>query len=164
MKKKIYRLKTKKIFSFCLNKICILLLFCFLLSSCTYRSFDEPRNSTNAASSASRMSDFDKQVKAMKTADFNYIFAFRRKDSGVFTSEDKQFIKANSHYATNRFTLTKDEKVIVAGSNFEFSEENLNALRENFDVEDFSKPTEELEKLKKVQENSNVNTKVNQNK
>lgn len=162
MKKKIYRLKIRKIFSFCLDKISILLLVSVLFSACTYRSFDEPKSNVNSASSVNKISDFDREVKAMKTADFDYIFAFRRKDGGVFTSEDKQFIKANSHYATNRFTLTKDEKVIVAGSNFEFSEENLNALRENFDVEDFSKPPEELEKKK--QQNINLNTKENQNK
>lgn len=156
--KKIYHLKIKKIFNLCCNKIGILLLLCILFSTCTYRSFDEPKNDTKT-DSAKEMSDFQRQLKAMRTADFDYIFAFRRKDGGIFTSEDKQFIKENSHYATNRFTLTKDEKAILAGSNFEFSEENLEALKERFEIEDFSKPAEVLEKKKKAQEEFNMNLK-----
>ncbi len=167
--KKIYHLKIRQVSKLNLSKLGILFILSVLLSSCTYRSFDEPKSSVNAAKN---MSELEKEVKAMKTANFDYIFTFKRMDDEVFTSEDKQFIKANSHYATNRFTLTKDEKVIVAGSNFAFSQENLDALQDRFKMESFSKPPEELEKKVKEQEgsninanaNANINTNINQNK
>lgn len=164
MRKKIYRLKIKQVSKFGLSKFGILFILSVLLSSCTYRSFDEPKSNINAVDAAKNMSELEKEVEAMKTADFDYIFTFKRMDDGVFTSEDKQFIKANSHFATNRFTLTKDEKVIVAGSNFAFSQENLDALQDRFKMESFSKPPEELEKQMNEQEKSNNNTNINQNK
>lgn len=163
--KKIYRLKIKKVFSLCDNRIGILFLLCFLVSNCTYRSFDEPKSNVNSAS-AKKISDFDRELKAMRTADFDYIFALKRKDGKSFDSDDKAFVKENKHYAANRFIFVDDQKILFVGSNFEFSEENLNALQERFDVEDYSKPAEELEKIKqrKELENSNINTKENQNK
>ena len=76
----------------------------------------------------------------MKTAGFDHIFVFRRKDGGVLDGEDKVYVKANSPAATNRFILSDDDKAVIAGSGFEFPTENLAALRKRFDVEDFSAP------------------------
>ncbi len=126
-------------------------VLCALFPACTYRSFDEPNSNANS-NSTKELTEFEREIKSLKTADFDYIFAFKRKDGEAFTSEDKKFIKDNSHYATNRFTLAKDEKTIFAGSNFEFSEDNMKALRERFEVEDYSKPPEVLEKIKKEKE------------
>ncbi len=159
--KKIYRRKTKKIFSRDCSKIVVLFLFCVLLSSCTYRSFDAPKNDVNVGS-AKKMSDFDRELKAMRTAEFDYIFALRRKDGKPFDSKDKAFVRNNKHYAANRFIFVDDQKVLFVGSNFEFPEESLNALRERFEIEDYSKPPEVLEKQK--QENLNANIKVDRNK
>ena len=76
----------------------------------------------------------------MKTAGFDYIFVFRRKDGGVFDAEDKTYLKANSPAVTNRFILSDDDKAVIAGSGFEFPAENLEALRQRFNVEDYSSP------------------------
>lgn len=145
---KIYRRKIRSFFDFDFVRIAFPLLFLLLaagasFSACTYRSFDDPKNGN--AETAPELSDFKNQIKAMQTADFDYIFAIRRPDGEILTSEDKRFIRANSHPATNRFTLTEDEKIVVAGSNFAFSEENLFALRERFEVENYSKPAAERE-------------------
>lgn len=92
------------------------------------------------------------ELTALKNADFDYIYSFRRKDGEPMDSVDKRFVKDNSHSATNRFTLTRDEKVIFAGSNYKFSDEGLKALRERFDLEDFSKPEAVLEQKRKKDE------------
>ena len=101
------------------------------------------------------MTEFEREIKAMKTAKFDYIFVFRRKDGGVLTDEDKQFIREKAHYATNRFSLSKDGTTVFAGSNFKFDDDSLNELKERFDFQDFSKPVSELENKRKPAANSN---------
>lgn len=86
------------------------------------------------------VSEFQRELRKLKTADFEYIFVFRRKDGGRMTGGDKSFIKERSHVSTNRFTLSNDERTVFAGSNFKFREEDLAALKQRFLVDDFSKP------------------------
>lgn len=85
------------------------------------------------------LSDYEKDLRTMETANFDYIFVFRRKDGAVLDGEDKKYVKANSALGTNRFLLTDGDKAVIAGSKYEFSRENLEALRRRFLVEDFSK-------------------------
>lgn len=92
----------------------------------------------------------------MKTANFDYIFAFRRKDGGVFDSEDKKYLRANTPPGTNRFVATDEDRAFIAGSTYAFSPENLQALRNRFLVEDYSKPEAE-------RQDANQNTNANQN-
>lgn len=103
------------------------------------------------------MTEFEREIKAMKTAKFEYIFVFRRKDGGVLNDEDKQFIREKAHYATNRFSLSKDGTTVFAGSNFKFDDDSLNDLKERFDFQDFSKPTGEPAEDQGPAANSNSN-------
>ena len=87
-----------------------------------------------------KVNDFQSDLETMKTAKFDYIFVFRRKDGGVLDGEDKSYIKTNSPASTNRFILSDDDKAVIAGSGYEFPAANLEALRNRFDVEDYSTP------------------------
>ena len=105
---------------------------------------------TNANVNGSiELNEFDTELLALRTANFDYIFAFKRKDAKPLNSEDKRFVKNNSHASTNRFTKTDDDTVVFAGSNYRFPEEGLRALKERFEVQDFSKPEEFLEQRRK---------------
>ncbi len=44
-------------------------------------------------------------------------------------AEDKKFVKNNSHFGTNRFTLSDDETTIFAGSNYEFNPDGFGGVR-----------------------------------
>ncbi|QQS40622.1 MAG: hypothetical protein IPM63_14820 [Acidobacteriota bacterium] len=115
-----------------------------------------PEAANNAATPAEReMTEFEREIRSLKTADFDYIYVFRRKDGGAMTAEDKRLIKDKAHFATNRFTLSGDERAVFAGSNFAFEEENLNELKERFNFEDFSKPPEQI---KREEEEANANS------
>ena len=94
------------------------------------------------------LTEFESELKSMRIADFYYIFTLKRKDGGVFDSKDKAFVNANKHYATNRFSFVEDDKTLFIGTNYEFTEENIEALKERFDFENFSKSDEEIEKEK----------------
>ena len=99
--------------------------------------------------STPELSEYEAELSAFKTADFDYIYSLKRKDGGVMTSDDKQFVRNNSHFATNRFSLIDDDKVIFAGSNYKFPEEGLQRLKERFELEDYSRTEEQVEARKK---------------
>ena len=115
---------------------------------------------TAPANSAERPQDtYDSALGGVQRSGFDYILVFRRKDGGQFDKEDKIFVKANSPAATNQFVLTDEERVIIAGSNYQFPEESLEILRKVFDVEDLSP-----KKAENTNVNANSKTNSNSNK
>jgi hypothetical protein len=100
------------------------------------------------------ISEFERDLQTMKTANFDFIFAFRRKDGGIFDNDDKKYLRANTPAGTNRFVSTDEGRAFIAGSLYGFSPENLEALRNRFAVEDYSKPEAE-------RQNTNQNTNAN---
>lgn len=107
------------------------------------------------------MTSFERDVKSMQTANFKYIYVFRRKDGGVFDAEDKEYLRTNAPPETNRFIATDEEKAFIAGSNFMFPEENLKPLAERFEIEDLSPPAAEIQSEKTEEANANQSDDVN---
>ncbi len=85
-----------------------------------------------------KQAQFQSDLETMKTANFEYIFVFRRKDGGEFGSEDRKYLKTNSPPETNRFISTDDGKAFIAGSKYKFPPENLEVLQMRFNIEDYS--------------------------
>ncbi len=94
--------------------------------------------SKNSPTPEVKLTAVERDIKSMKTANFEYIFVYRRKDGGVFDGDDKAYAKAHSPADTNRFVLSDDDKAVVAGSSYKFEPKNLEKLRERFVVEDHS--------------------------
>ena len=138
--------------------------FCFcllpLLTSCQPNQAILDSQNKSQTSNVATNSDvsgtnaFKSDVKSMQTANFDFIYVFRRKDGGKLTAEDKKFAKVNAPYETNRFIVSDEERAIIAGSNTKFAAVNLEALKSGFAVTDLSKPEAE----------SNTNTNINANK
>jgi hypothetical protein len=82
----------------------------------------------------------ERDLETMRTANFDFIYVFRRRDGAPLDADDKKFVKLNSPIETNRFVLSDEEKAVIAGSKYKFAEQNLMALRDRFNIEDFSKP------------------------
>lgn len=112
--------------------------------SCAIDGPGSSKDSNSNAEAGEKISDFDRELKALRTADYRFIFSIRRKDGKVFDSDDKKFVKLRT-FKANRHTLTDNDKVIFVGSNYKTSDKNLTALKKRFEFEDFSKPEEEPE-------------------
>ena len=110
--------------------------------SCGSQSADQIKSNS---APEKKLSEFERELRYLKTADFNYIFAFRRKDGKPLDSEDKRFLKHESHTA-NRHTLTSDGRTAFVGTNYKLSDKNLEKLKKRFFLEDFSKPSEQNRK------------------
>ena len=83
---------------------------------------------------------FDQDLTAMRTADFNFVYVFRRRDGGVFDADDKAFISSTTPPEMNRKTLSDGGKAVIVGSNFRMPAEILNVFKSRFAFEDHSKP------------------------
>lgn len=92
-------------------------------------------------------------IAAMKTADFNFIYVFRRKDSAGLDKDDRAFMNGHIPYEINRKQIADGGKALLIGSNFRFPAEDFKALKDRFLFEDFSKPESEI-----MPANSNANT------
>lgn len=135
----------------------VLAFFVLINAACGDSSAQKNSNAANASPEV-KLTAVEKDVKSMQTANFEYIFVFRRKDGGVFDGEDKTYLKTNSPADTNRFVLSDDDKAVVAGSSYEFKPENLEKLGERFNIENFSS-------VKKSEDNTNQTTgNINANK
>jgi len=124
--------------------ILINLIFLSLVNfACDNRSFEKANVSESSAAPEQTQSNFASDLQTMKTANFEYIFVFRRKDGGAFDGEDKKYLRANAPAETNRFVSTDNGKAFIAGSKFKFPPQNLEILRMRFNIEDYSAVNEE---------------------
>jgi hypothetical protein len=114
----------------------------FSLLNFACRSEEEINVNVNKKNTApeKKVDDFQEILKSYETAGFKFIVVFRRPDGDVLSGEDKKFLKDNSPIEINRWNLTEDGKIAVAGSNYKFPPESIEALKTRFAVEDYSKP------------------------
>lgn len=120
-----------------------LFFFSLMNLACDNRSFEKANVSESSAAPEQTQSNFASDLQTMKTANFEYIFVFRRKDGGAFDGEDKKYLRANAPVETNRFVSTDNGKAFIAGSKFKFPPQNLETLRTRFNIEDYSAVKEE---------------------
>ncbi len=115
-----------------------LIFFSLMNFACDNRSFEKANVSESSAAPEQTQSNFASDLQTMKTANFDYIFVFRRKDGGAFDGEDRKYLRANAPVETNRFVSTDNGKAFIAGSKFKFPPQNLEVLRTRFNIEDYS--------------------------
>jgi hypothetical protein len=119
----------------------LLLLSIALLAACG-RKASEPTSSTPAASPsakpASQQTAFERDLDYVRTGQFAYVLVFSRKDGAEFSNDDIVYLKANSPPETNQWVKTDEGKRVIAGTNFEFKQEQLDALGKRFGIENLS--------------------------
>lgn len=92
----------------------------------------------------------EKDLSAMHTAGFTFVYVVRRRDGQIMDSDDVRLIKELTA-DTNRRVKSDSDKAVLIGSNFEIPKEDFSVLKTRFLVEDNSKsPT--------ISSNSNSNS------
>lgn len=95
-------------------------------------------SNVNSAAAPVR-STLEKDIDAMRTADFVFIYVIKRKDGGRLDAEDKKFASAVIPGEMNRRTVADEGKVILLGSNFKIPDDSRKLIEERFAVEDLSR-------------------------
>ena len=148
--------------------ISLLIVAAMFISLACQSSSNESANAQTTPT-PEKKDDFGERLKAVQDVNFDYIYAFRRKDGGEFDKDDKVFVKQNAPFGTNQWVLTANGKVVIAGSNYKFTPKNLENLRNRFNVEDYSNKIDDsnsnvnINAINNTSKNSNANKDGNKN-
>jgi len=118
------------------------LIFVLLLGACGGSRPATPNTTAEVpaaspAPSTSPLSDFEEALRFVRNGQYTYVYVISRKDGKPFTTEDNDFLKTNAPQFVDK-AATKDKTKVVAGTNFNFEEGNLELLKKRFVVEDYS--------------------------
>lgn len=92
----------------------------------------------NRAVATPAPASLERDIEAMRTADFVFIYLIKRKDGGSLDAEDKKFAGAVIPGEMNRRTVADEGKAILIGSNFRMPDESRKLIEERFAFHDLS--------------------------
>ncbi len=122
------------------SKFLIIVLLALMFSGCNRSSETSVSNPTplpSALPTSTPLNDFDEALRFVKNGQFTYIWVFTRKDGKPFDPADSVILKTRARQIVD-FTMTKDRKRGVAGSNFPFEDADLVELQKRYLIEDYS--------------------------
>jgi hypothetical protein len=84
--------------------------------------------------------DFEQKLQYVRDGQFHHIYVFARKDGRAFDKADVEYLTANSPVGekTNMRVKTEDGQRVIIGTNFEYTQEQFDALGKRFNIEDYT--------------------------
>jgi hypothetical protein len=118
--------------------ITVMLIGAISLSSCSGGNTNLG-GSANAGSSPapSPKSGFEADLDYVRKGQYTYVWVFSRKDGKQLDKEDGAFLRTNAPQVVDWVTSDEGKKVI-AGTNFDLAQGNLELLKKRFNVEDYT--------------------------
>ena len=115
------------------------LIFCACSGAPPSVSNNAPAATPTAAAlpSSSPLTGFAKDLQYIRNGGYTYIWVFSRKDGKPLDKDDSAFLRTNAPQVVDWVTTDEGRKVI-AGTNFNLEEGNLEALKKRFVTEDYS--------------------------
>lgn len=93
--------------------------------------------STAASPLPSPLTGFAKDLQYIRNGGYTYVWVFSRKDHKPLDKDDSAFLRTNAPQVVDWVT-TDEGKKVIAGTNFNLEEGNLEALKKRFVTEDYS--------------------------
>jgi hypothetical protein len=87
--------------------------------------------------SPSPKTEFERDLQYVRNGQYTYIYVFSRKDGKPLESSDSVLLRTNAPQVVDWVT-TEGGKKVIAGTNFNLEEGNLEVLKKRFIAEDFS--------------------------
>ncbi len=127
-----------------LNEITpLVLVTAILFAACSGSSdtatTETPAPSASAAPSVqpSPLNDFDKALQFIRNGQYTYVWVFSRKDGKPLTTEDSTFLRTTAPQVVD-WAANDARTKVIAGTNFDLEEGNMEKLRNRFVVEDYT--------------------------
>ena len=119
-----------------------LLILVLLLGGCggsapTNSAANSSAAATPAGPAPSPLVGFEKDLQYIRNGQYTYVWVFSRKDGKPLQPEDSIFLRANAPQVVDWVT-TDGGKKVIAGTNFNLEEGNLEALKKRYVTEDYS--------------------------
>ena len=123
----------------CLKVLTIALFFaaCGGSSAPSTSRSSSPSPTASAIPSASPLTDFEEALQYIRNGQYTYVWVFSRKDGKPLQPDDSTFLRTNAPQVVD-WAATKDKKKVVAGTNFNLEQGNLELIKKRFVVEDYS--------------------------
>ena len=80
---------------------------------------------------------FDKDLAYVRNGGYSYVFVFSRKDKKPLDKDDSAFLRTNAPQVVD-WVITDGGKKVIAGTNFNLEEGNLEVLKKRYVAEDYS--------------------------
>jgi hypothetical protein len=96
-----------------------------------------PTPAGSPAPVSSPLTGFEKDLQYIRNGNYSYVWVFSRKDGKPLDKDDGAFLRTNAPQVVDWVTTDEGRKVI-AGTNFNLEEGNLEALKKRFVTEDYS--------------------------
>jgi hypothetical protein len=121
------------------GRIALVLGIALLFAACGGSPVPPTSSSASASPSpqASPLTAFEQDLQFIRNGQFTYIWVFSRKDGKPLDREDGTFLRTNAPQVVDWVTTDEGRKVI-AGTNFNLEEGNLEALKKRFNAEDYT--------------------------
>lgn len=125
-----------------LNEIALLLSAVLLFAACGGSPNSSTTNSPPAASASptvqpSPLTGFERDLQFIRNGRFQFVYVFSRKDGKPLDSQDSAFLRTNAPQVVDWVT-TDEGKKVIAGTNFNLEEGNMEKLKKRFNTEDYS--------------------------
>ena len=100
-------------------------------------SNSSPTPAASPTAIPSPLTGFEKDLQYIRNGGHTYIWVFSRKDGKPLDKDDSAFLRTNAPQVVDWVTTDEGRKVI-AGTNFNLEEGNLEALKKRFVAEDYT--------------------------
>ena len=119
----------------------LLLILVLLLGGCSGSAPVNSNTSTVAATPAgpapSPLKGFEADLQYIRNGQYTYVWVFSRKDGKPLDPTDSIFLRTNAPQVVDWVT-TDEGKKVIAGTNFNLEEGNLEVLKKRYVAEDYS--------------------------
>jgi hypothetical protein len=92
---------------------------------------------TAASPAPSPLTGFERDLQYIRNGGFTYVWIFSRKDGKRLDKDDSAYLRTNAPQVVDWVTTDEGRKVI-AGTNFNLEEGNLEALKKRFVAENYT--------------------------
>ena len=103
----------------------------------TDTSNPSPAPAVSPTPAPSPLTGFEKDLQYIRNGGYTYVWIFSRKDGKPLDRDDGAFLRTNAPQVVDWVTTDEGRKVI-AGTNFNLEEGNLEALKKRFVTEDYT--------------------------
>ena len=123
---------------------CVLLLVAVLFfgacggggsTSSTSTTSSTPAQSPTAIPSP--LTGFEKDLQDIRNGGFTYVWIFSRKDGKPLDPGDSAFLRTNAPQVVD-WVVTNEGRKVIAGTNFNLEEGNLEMLKKRYIAEDYT--------------------------
>jgi hypothetical protein len=124
-------------------RLLLILILAVLVAGCGGGAAPSNVNSSSAAAatpagpSPSPLTGFEKDLQYIRNGQYTYVWIFSRKDGKPLEPADSIFLRTNAPQVVDWVT-TDEGKKVIAGTNFNLEEGNLEALKKRYVAEDYS--------------------------